>query len=48
MSKEELKKRFKRNQRKIDNKKTSKEERKELIEENKKLLYLIESKTYNA
>ena len=34
MSKEELKKRFKRNQRKIDNNKTSKEERRELIEEN--------------
>lgn len=48
MSKEELKKRFKRNQRKIDNNKTSKEERRELIEENKKLLYLIESKTYNV
>lgn len=38
MIKEEIKKQFQKNQKKIDSRKTPKEERKQLIKENKKLL----------
>lgn len=38
MDRKELKELFKKNQRKIDNRKTTKEERKKLIEENRNIL----------
>lgn len=41
MRKEEIKKQFQKNQKKIDSRKTTKEERKRLIAENKKLLELL-------
>ena len=42
MNKEQLKKQFIKNQKKINNKKTDKETRKQLIKENQNILYMLE------
>lgn len=43
INKESLKKEFIKNQKKINNKKTSKEERKELIKQNQDILYMLKA-----